>query len=80
MSRPNISGANNRYPRYCCPCATCHVYVDEARADRLPPVEEQDDAMLESTAAKRRANRRLPCCLTMNDAPDGIVVHLPARQ
>jgi ferredoxin len=43
-------------------------------------VEEQERATPESTAAKRRANRRLSCCLKMNDAPDGIVVHLPARQ
>jgi len=63
-----------------CQCATCHVYVDAAWADRLPPVEEQEDAMLESTADERKANSRLSCCLTMNDSLDGIVVRVPARQ
>lgn len=63
-----------------CQCATCHVYVDEAWADRLPAVEEQEDAMLESVAAERQANSRLSCCLTMSDALDGIVVRLPDRQ
>lgn len=63
-----------------CQCATCHVYVDPAWADRLPPVEEQEDAMLESTAAERKANSRLSCCLNMSDALDGIVVQVPDRQ
>ena len=63
-----------------CQCATCHVYVDEAWTGRLPAVEEQEDAMLESAAAERRANSRLSCCLTMSDALDGIVVRLPDRQ
>lgn len=39
-----------------CQCATCHVYVDETWVDRLPPMEEQEDAMLDSTAAERTAN------------------------
>jgi 2Fe-2S ferredoxin len=63
-----------------CQCATCHVYVDKAWTGRLPAVEEQEDAMLESAAAERRANSRLSCCLTMSDALDGIVVRLPDRQ
>ena len=63
-----------------CQCATCHVYVDEAWAGKLPPVEDQEDAMLNSTADDRKANSRLSCCLTMSDMLDGIVVRLPARQ
>lgn len=63
-----------------CQCATCHVYVDEARVDRLPPMEEQEDAMLGSTAAERTANSRLSCRLTINDALDGIVLRAPDRQ
>lgn len=63
-----------------CQCATCHVYVDEAWAGKLPPVEDQEDAMLDSTADERLANSRLSCCISMSDALDGIVVRLPARQ
>lgn len=63
-----------------CQCATCHVYVDDAWAGRLPPVEDQEDAMLDSAAAERKANSRLSCCLLMTDALDGIVVRVPDRQ
>lgn len=63
-----------------CQCATCHVYVDAAWLDRLPPRSAQEDAMLESTAAPRLANSRLSCQLVMGAALDGIVVRLPGRQ
>jgi 2Fe-2S ferredoxin len=63
-----------------CQCATCHVYVDAAWADRLPPLEEQEDAMLDSAAAERKTNSRLSCCITMSDELDGIVVRVPDRQ
>jgi 2Fe-2S ferredoxin len=63
-----------------CRCATCHVYVDAAWADRLPPLDVDEDAMLESTAAPRLAGSRLSCQLPMSAALDGIVVRLPERQ
>ena len=34
-----------------CACATCHVYVDEAFAARLPPPDELESEMLEVVAA-----------------------------
>jgi len=63
-----------------CQCATCHVYVDAAWADRLPPLSAQEDAMLEGTAAPRLAHSRLSCQLVMHAELDGIVVRLPERQ
>ncbi len=63
-----------------CQCATCHVWVDPAWVDRLPAIADQEDAMLDSTAAERRPNSRLSCCVVMDDSLDGIVVHLPDRQ
>jgi 2Fe-2S ferredoxin len=36
-------------------CATCHVYVDTACIELLPPISEVEDAMLASTASERRA-------------------------
>ena len=39
-------------------CATCHVYVDEAWLARLPDLGEDEDALLDGTAAERRGNSR----------------------
>ncbi len=61
-------------------CATCHVYVDEAWAGRLPPLSEDEDALLDGAAAERRPTSRLSCQITATDALDGLVVHLPERQ
>jgi ferredoxin, 2Fe-2S len=63
-----------------CQCATCHVYVDEAWATKLPPMDDMEDAMLDSAAEPRQSSSRLSCCLPMSDALDGIVVRLPAKQ
>ncbi len=61
-------------------CATCHVYVDPAHLEKLPPPDANEDAMLDSTAAERRPNSRLSCQIDMTTALDGLVVHLPERQ
>jgi 2Fe-2S ferredoxin len=63
-----------------CQCCTCHVYVEESWLTKLPPMEEMEDAMLDSTAEPRRPNSRLSCMLTMSAQLDGLVVHLPATQ
>jgi 2Fe-2S ferredoxin len=61
-------------------CATCHVYVDEKDLGQLPPMSDDEDAMLEDTACERKANSRLSCQLEAHDELDGIVVHLPEEQ
>jgi ferredoxin, 2Fe-2S len=61
-------------------CATCHVYVDAAWRDRLPPPSGDEDAMLEMTAAPRLANSRLSCQIAITPELDGLVVALPATQ
>lgn len=61
-------------------CATCHVYVEEPWASKLPAMEDLEDAMLDSTAEPRRPASRLSCCLTIGPELDGIVVRLPATQ
>lgn len=61
-------------------CATCHVYVDEAWADKLPPVSELENDMLDATACERRSNSRLCCQIEMSDALDGLTVTLPESQ
>lgn len=64
----------------CLSCATCHVYVDPAWAERLPPLSEDEASMLEMTAAERRPESRLSCEITLTDTLDGLVVHLPETQ
>jgi 2Fe-2S ferredoxin len=63
-----------------CQCATCHVYIDDAWLDKLPPIDDMEDAMLDCVAEPRRANSRLCCTLTIRPELDGIVVQLPATQ
>jgi 2Fe-2S ferredoxin len=61
-------------------CATCHVYVDEAWAERLPAPLSNELEMLECTASERRPTSRLSCQIKMSVALDGIVLRLPANQ
>lgn len=61
-------------------CATCHVYVDEAWLARLPAVAEDEDALLDGTAAERLPNSRLSCQIMITPALEGLVLRLPERQ
>jgi 2Fe-2S ferredoxin len=61
-------------------CATCHVYVDDAWLARLPPISDEEDALLDGTAAERLPNSRLSCQIRLAAALDGLVLHLPERQ
>jgi 2Fe-2S ferredoxin len=63
----------------CC-CATCHVYLDEASMDKLPPAEGMELQVLEFTAAPRRAGSRLACQVLADQRSDGLIVQLPATQ
>lgn len=58
-----------------CACATCHAYIADAWLPRLPPMEDMEDAMLDS-AADRRPNSRLTCQIEVSDALDGLEVHV----
>ena len=61
-------------------CATCHCYVEEDWADRLPAPAQTELDMLECTASERRPSSRLSCQIIASDALDGLVVHLPTAQ
>lgn len=58
-----------------CACATCHAYIDDAWLDKLPPMSEMEDAMLDS-ALERRPNSRLSCQLEITADLDGLIVHV----
>ena len=61
-------------------CATCHVYVREPFAGRLPPPADDELGMLEFTAAERRPNSRLSCQVALAPALEGLTVDLPDTQ
>ena len=61
-------------------CATCHVYVEPGDLQRVPPRSEEEDEMLEVTESERRDTSRLSCQLTVEDALDGLTVHVPEAQ
>jgi 2Fe-2S ferredoxin len=61
-------------------CATCHVAVDQAFAALLPPISDNEDQMLDCTAAERQPNSRLSCQIVMSAELDGIIVMIPDRQ
>jgi 2Fe-2S ferredoxin len=57
----------------CCSCATCHVHVDPAFADKLPAMSEDENDLLDSSDHRNEFSR-LSCQLTMNDALSGLKV------
>ncbi len=57
----------------CCSCATCHVHVDPAFLDRLPPMSEDEDDLLESTD-HRQDNSRLSCQIPFSGDLNGLKV------
>ena len=62
-----------------CACATCHVYVDEAWAEKVGPAEPMEQDMLDF-ASDVRATSRLCCQIRVTPELAGLVVTTPARQ
>ena len=57
----------------CCSCATCHVHIDPAFADKLPAMTEDENDLLDSSD-NRDATSRLSCQVQITDALDGLRV------
>lgn len=59
-------------------CATCHVYVRDEFLDRLPPMGEDEDEMLDEAVAPRDPDHsRLGCQLPLESSLDGLEVEVP---
>ena len=58
-----------------CACATCHSYIDEAWLERLPPMDDMEDSMLDA-AYERKSNSRLTCQIEVSEDLDGLVVQV----
>lgn len=61
-------------------CATCHVYVRDEFASKLPAMTGDEDATLDFTAAVRKPSSRLSCQLPLTEDLDGLTVDLPETQ
>src|SRR3546814_10411257 len=59
-------------------CSTCHVIVAKEDFDRLPPVSEMEEDMLDLAAGVRRTSR-LSCQILLTADLDGLTVHIPAE-
>ena len=58
-----------------CACATCHVYVDEAWLDKIAPMNEEEEYMLDE-AFELEDNSRLYCQIIMSEELDGLKVKI----
>jgi ferredoxin, 2Fe-2S len=61
-------------------CGTCHVLVAPDWLDRLPAMRQNEDDLLDCTAAPRQPNSRLGCQLRMTAELDGLRLQLPQSQ
>ena len=59
-----------------CVCATCHVHVEPAWNERLQPVRDDEEAMLDGVPDLDETSR-LSCQIIYSEALDGITVRLP---
>jgi 2Fe-2S ferredoxin len=57
----------------CLSCGTCHVYVDAAFFDRLPPMKDEEDELL-SGLMHRSETSRLACQIPFSENLDGLSV------
>ena len=51
----------------CCSCATCHVYVDPDWLEKLAPVTDVENELLDCSS-HRKSNSRLSCQIPFNEA------------
>lgn len=62
-----------------CACATCHVYVDDAWADKTGKASAMEESMLDF-ASEVEPTSRLSCQIKLTAELDGLVVRLPKSQ
>jgi 2Fe-2S ferredoxin len=62
-----------------CACATCHVYVDDAWADKTGKASVMEESMLDF-ANDLQPTSRLSCQIIVSDALGGLIVRMPENQ
>jgi 2Fe-2S ferredoxin len=59
----------------CCSCSTCHVHVDPAFANELPPMSEDENDLLDSSE-RRDQTSRLACQIALTEKVTGLKVQV----
>lgn len=59
-------------------CATCHVLIDPADLDRLPPPSEDEEDLLDLAPAATRTSR-LACQIRLTAGLDTLKVRIPQQ-
>jgi len=62
----------------CCSCATCHVHVDPDYADKLPPMSDDENDLLDSSDDRNEFSR-LSCQIPFDGSLDGLKVTIAAE-
>lgn len=59
-------------------CGTCHVYVDAAWADKLPPKSDDEQMMLDAIGelVELKPGSRLSCQIPVSDELEGLAVQI----
>ena len=60
----------------CCSCATCHIYVDPRFIDKLPPVSEDEDMLLDGSNHRKLEVSRLSCQIRISDSLNGLTLEI----
>jgi ferredoxin len=59
-------------------CSTCHVIVDAADFDKLPPASADEDDLLDLAASVTRTSR-LSCQIWLDESWESLTVRIPAE-
>ena len=59
-----------------CACGTCHVFINGAWGDRMPPRSDGEVAILESVM-DAGPHSRLSCQINVTSDMDGLIVRIP---
>tara|TARA_B110000438_G_scaffold113690_1_gene111495 strand:- start:66 stop:377 length:312 start_codon:yes stop_codon:yes gene_type:complete len=59
----------------CCACATCHIYITNNKIEKLTPMDDDEESMLDQ-AFDVEKNSRLGCQVDFTDEIDGMELTL----
>ena len=62
-----------------CSCCTCHVYIEDEWASKVPPMKEGEKKLLDASA-HRKDSSRLGCQVIVTPDLEGMRVLLPSEQ
>lgn len=64
----------------CCSCATCHVFIDEPWAVKLPAKSADEQELVEETESYQAPRSRLSCQIKITDALDGMTLQVAPEE